>query len=325
MQTGHLRPYFGKVCTNLTEFCEKTPGILNATLVEDKCTPEEIKDIREARLSFPSVSAAMAVFSATFLVFYISFALPYRALRWARLWTTLGLFAVVFFTINAGLATFQHHLEDSIVGGLIGLLFSLYTVFLHLNAFANRLSVSNPLSAKRAGEENVHNKSNIEGGKLSTLSDPFDENGSLSQSGGAGGLFGGADNDRDWFWKNFHIPRVRQSARNMWRRSENYFARGGAARSAGAANDVNSRGTSPRATSAGARGHSNAYINPAFNGGSGRNDEGHILSNHLHQETRFGGLSGTSNGGLASTANLHPGANHRASNALRTFQASSNA
>lgn len=346
VQTGALRPYFGTFCKNLTEHCKSSPETLNATQVDDLCKGISSEDMREARLSFPSVSGALAAYSGTFMILYLAFALPYRALRFIRLWITLGLVAIVFFTVNAGLSTFQHHSEDMIVGLIIGLLFALYAVFIHLNAFANRLSVSNPLSAKRAGEENVGNKKNIEGGPLSSspFSDPFDETGSLSNrgSGSAGGLFGGGnsggggENDKDWFWKNFHIPRVRQSARNMWRRSENYFS------GRGRGGNRNVTNTSPRtsglhpttttATTNLSRHTSNAYINPAFNGGGSRLNDDHILANHLHQETRFGGNGGNGNGngngalGASNTANLHhPGANHRASSTLRTFQASSNA
>lgn len=294
VQTGELRPYFRNVCTNLSDFCDRNPlSVLNASAVNHYCDNSDA--VRNGRLSMPSFSAAMSAYSAFFLILYLAFALPYRAFRFFRLWSTLALLLVVFFTINSGLSTYQHFIHDMIIGVLIGLFFAFYAVFIHLNAFTNQLSTSNFFGAKRTAT-NIN--SSIESGANETANSEhlFDE---ISHSN----LF--ADTGKEWSW-NFHIPRVhtlRQSAHNLWRKSENYF-------NGQRPNHLNASSASTNSPRTNAK-VSNAYINPAFSGGA--RDE-NILANHLHQETRFGsnGSNGTGNGAHSFSANQRP-------NTLRTF------
>lgn len=296
-QTGALRPYFMHTCVALTAL----PCPSNMSIVSQLCGAD---DLKVAQTSFPSMSAAMLVYAVTFVVLYLCFALPYRALRFLRVWMVLALLVLTGLVFNARMSTNQSHLSDMVVGTLIGLFLALFIVFIHLNAFANRLSNSNFFGANRTNRDRA---ASVEGQTGTGESDLFDE---VSHSN----LF--ADSDKDWFWKNFHIPRVhtlRQSARNMWRKSENYFNR---------PSMVDSVTNTPKSNHK----MSNAYINPAFNGG--RDDSGsshnhtgsNILANHLHQESRFGSNARDS---IVSGSNNLNGNHNQARSTLRTFQANS--
>jgi hypothetical protein len=286
-QTGEPRPYFANVTCGNFSISHCMEGITP----ENACPNTPKDELKEARMSFPSMTAGMSFYATVFLVLYLSFALPYRGVRFLRVWLILGIAFVTVLAFNARLSTNQNHVWDMVVGLFIGLFFALYIVFIHLNAFANRLSNSNFLGANRSAKDCI----NTVEGQLDSTSQ-FDQ---VSHSD----IF--AENDKpDWFqfqWKNFHIPRVhtlRQSARNMLRRTDNYFGNRPAA-----AADQGSNNT-PRAN------HklSNAYINPAFNS---RDDS--ILSNHLHQDGPR----------LTARESFNSNNTNNQRSALRTFQANS--
>lgn len=147
LQAGVLRPYFIQVCPELERYCSSNAASLNYTEVESLCTTTSQSVLDQARMSFPSMSTAIAFYSSLFTVLYTTFTVPYRVVRPSRV--VLGLIILACLVANERVTSNNNHPADVIVGCLIGLFFSLFICIGHLNMFANQLSVTNPFSSKR--------------------------------------------------------------------------------------------------------------------------------------------------------------------------------
>ncbi|KAI2803827.1 Phospholipid phosphatase- protein type 5 [Blomia tropicalis] len=311
-QTGMIRPNLLETCPKLADLCRSSvANQLNHSQLTDNCSPA---DLKRSQMSFPSLTGSLVAYSTLYLILYLWYAMPYRALRFVRIYATLALMATSILTLNTRYLLNQNSLISLCVGSIIGILFALFIVYAHLNAFANRLSTTNVLAANRiASSGRSLSTSNNNGNNSASITNEqlFDSSSSISQSN----LF--ADDEKEWFWKSFRIPRVhtfRQSARNMWKRSENLFNNSRTSLSNNNNNGSNQttmrkNGKSTATTVS----SNNAYINPAFNA---RDDS--ILANHIHQDSRFSRQDSTPN---SNVPNVQYSSTETRNNQMRTFQA----
>lgn len=215
VQTGFIRPDFALTCPPVVDQCRSNP----AGLLDVNATCHEF-DTRDGQMDFPSITSGFSTYVGAFLILYTAFVFSFRPFRVLRVFLATTVATLSLLLSISKYTSFRNSLSAVIVGMLIGLAIALYIVFLQLNAFANRLSDSNFFSAKRVTSQTV-----------STVG-------------------GGGQSKPDWFWRDFHIPRV-QHIRSS-------------------AQQPNSR-LSQRSQ--------RAYINPAFDG-----HQHDFLDNQLHRE-----------------------------------------
>lgn len=243
LQTGYLRPNFLFICEELTNFCFQK---LNSFPDPENLCKNNSDSVRTGRMSFPSLTTGLSTYVTIFLAFHLTFALPHRALRILRIFGITCLLTLSLLLSLSRVTTDNNSMMDVLFAIPIGLLFALYTVFLHVNAFANRMSNTNFCSSKRTNSNETlgNNTNDLDRISISSLNQ---------------------NENQDWFWKRFHIPRAQAFGKN----TRNMFSRG----------DKQLSHVSSFNSNRNLHNHdSKTYINPAF---ESRND---ILDNHLHRD-----------------------------------------
>lgn len=138
--------------------------------------------------SFPSLVSTQSTYTGLFLILYLTAALSQRGLRGIRAILLLIIFLLSIMLSMSRVTTLQNHPIDVVVGMIIGTLIALYIVFMHLNSFTNRMSMTNFFSARPSYCQNS--------GGSSALVQNFDKQ--------------TMDPDDPVIWKNFRIPRAQQ-------------------------------------------------------------------------------------------------------------------
>lgn len=189
LQVGRYRPYLLSICP---DFCSNNSN----------CTEDLGNKMIEARKSFPSLTSSLSTYAALFMILYLAAAINHRAGRMIR--TIMSVCLVIgslSISINRVLA-FKSHLSDVIVGIIIGSLFAIYIVFIHLNSFANILSKTNPFSSRKRwtikkilGYDDSDDDNNNDG----------DDNDKIDHHQYNRNLI----SEEIKFWNQFRIPRVR--------------------------------------------------------------------------------------------------------------------
>lgn len=185
-QLASPRPYYLVLCPRLVAYCGNNTDAdhhLNHSVVEELCSELDSFELSEARMSFPSSSTSLATYSAMFLLLYTSFVTAHRGLRWARIWVVLALVVLPALVATSRVQSNHNHVVDVVVGAALGASIAVYIVFVHLNVFANRITVSNFFTANRQATKH-------------------------ESSAGATSKHHEESADKEWYWKSFHIPRV---------------------------------------------------------------------------------------------------------------------
>ncbi|PVD23696.1 hypothetical protein C0Q70_16969 [Pomacea canaliculata] len=115
---GRLRPHFLSVCSpqNLPLNCS------NIFIVQDVCTGDSPDKIKEARLSFPSGHASMAMFAAAFLMMYLQARLVCSYVKLLKTVMQVAVFCLALLTCLSRISDFKHHWSDVLGGSLLGLI-----------------------------------------------------------------------------------------------------------------------------------------------------------------------------------------------------------
>ncbi|XP_076463267.1 phospholipid phosphatase 1-like isoform X2 [Babylonia areolata] len=137
---GRLRPHFLDACKpqNLPADCSKV------FITDNVCTGEE-SVVKEARLSFPSGHSSMAVYFATFLMFYLQGRLVCRTVKMVRPFLQVAVFCMAFYTCLSRVSDYKHHWSDVLGGALLGT-FVCYLTMVWLGDF-HYLSLQRTLAA----------------------------------------------------------------------------------------------------------------------------------------------------------------------------------
>ena len=150
LSVGELRPNFIDICKpNFTEIeCTDNFGF-PVYVTNYTCYGTDTKNIREARLSFPSGHASFIVYNMVFLIFFFELK-PYipRGIRSA---VTLLMAIIGILVAVTRLYDYKHHPNDLIGGSIIGIVTAIFTYFYHLrlNVLPRETEV-NPIDATRS-------------------------------------------------------------------------------------------------------------------------------------------------------------------------------
>ncbi|XP_041455479.1 phospholipid phosphatase 3-like isoform X2 [Lytechinus variegatus] len=117
---GRLRPHFLDICqpdfNNLT--CSEGPRQIY--IMDDVCMPEDPKRMLEARRSFPSGHAAVAVYTMLFVVLYMQSRWSWRDTVFLRpLVQVIALFLALY-TCLSRISDYKHHWSDVFGGAVMG-------------------------------------------------------------------------------------------------------------------------------------------------------------------------------------------------------------
>ncbi|XP_054158004.1 phospholipid phosphatase-related protein type 1-like, partial [Oppia nitens] len=240
--TGRLRPYFLTVCQTIHEICKRlslentgidyetrAPVNYRHVWVDPTDFPDTVlcqnqtSIIRSARMSFPSGTASLSTYSALFIVLYITYAWTARSSRVFKLWFTVTSVICLLIVCAGKVTTHDNHWDDIVAGLVIGIGFALYICYTQLNLFSDLLVSGGSGSGDQPISDTLENQSQ--------MTDDED--------------------DGQWFWRYFHIPRV-----NLLRRSARYFRKRTAEPNIGCGTGMSSM--TPRL------GSNSSYVNPAF-------------------------------------------------------------
>ncbi|KAL3995202.1 PAP2 family protein [Acanthocheilonema viteae] len=123
---GELRPIFLDICNPLYDsgYCHNQTYILNY-----KCRGNKYNHtVKEARLSFFSGHASLAMTAATFFIIYVQSRIPHRGLAIiAKPLIQLFALGLGFYTGYTRVIDGMHHLHDVVVGYIVGILLGYIT------------------------------------------------------------------------------------------------------------------------------------------------------------------------------------------------------
>lgn len=136
--TGRMRPHFFDVC-------KPNWSALNCSgFVEDyECTGKDVDKILEARLSFPSGHASLAVYTATYVMLYMQARVQWESV--VMILKHLIQSTVMFLGIYVALTRVvdnQHHWSDVLAGSLLGFGIACVMVFAISDLYKNPLAKS---------------------------------------------------------------------------------------------------------------------------------------------------------------------------------------
>ncbi|CAH1773583.1 unnamed protein product [Owenia fusiformis] len=135
IMTGRLRPNFLEVCQPNQTMCRLMSSQTDAT-----CTASNRDDIRNARLSFPSLHASVTSFSAIYLVIYIHGTITTHHVRIMQPFLSLTFVILSLLCGYSRVGRYQSHWTDVLAGFILGPLMALYLGVYVLNSFQERMS-----------------------------------------------------------------------------------------------------------------------------------------------------------------------------------------
>lgn len=116
--TGRLRPHFLSVCQ------PNQMALLNctsSTYIEDNiCTRKSDWKMANARLSFPSGHASLAIYTATFLILYLHERVTWKFSRLAKPCLQIILALTGIFVALSRISDYMHHWSDVLAGSILG-------------------------------------------------------------------------------------------------------------------------------------------------------------------------------------------------------------
>ncbi|KAG8176434.1 hypothetical protein JTE90_026652 [Oedothorax gibbosus] len=132
---GRLRPHFLDVCK---------PSI-NCSLVIDPheyimpiCLGENLKAIREARLSFPSGHSSFSAYTMVYAVIYLQACMQCKTNRLLKPFMQFLILMMTWFTALSRISDYKHHWSDVLVGFLQGVLVAVLVAFFVSDLFTKR-------------------------------------------------------------------------------------------------------------------------------------------------------------------------------------------
>ncbi|KAG8183163.1 hypothetical protein JTE90_029519 [Oedothorax gibbosus] len=132
---GRLRPHFLDVCK---------PSV-NCSLVKDPheyimpiCLGENLKGIREARLSFPSGHSSFSAYTMVYAVIYLQACMQCKTNRLLKPFMQFLILMMTWFTALSRISDYKHHWSDVLVGFLQGVLVAVLVAFFVSDLFTKR-------------------------------------------------------------------------------------------------------------------------------------------------------------------------------------------
>lgn len=116
--TGRLRPHFLSVCQpNQLALQNCTSSVYIEDII---CTRKSDWKLHNARLSFPSGHASIAVYTATFLVLYLQKRVTWKFTRLAKPCLQVMLALTGIFVALSRISDYMHHWSDVLAGAILG-------------------------------------------------------------------------------------------------------------------------------------------------------------------------------------------------------------
>lgn len=138
IMVGRLRPNFLEICRPNLTMCLSGDS-RNQMFDDEICTSKDPKAVREGKLSFPSMHAAMTAFSAIYLAIYLHHTIRAHSVRVMRPFASL---AFVMLSILCCLSRYglnESHWEDVAFGFLLGAVLAIYMGVFSLNNFREHM------------------------------------------------------------------------------------------------------------------------------------------------------------------------------------------
>ncbi|XP_037070512.1 putative phosphatidate phosphatase isoform X1 [Pollicipes pollicipes] len=114
---GRLRPHFITVCQ--PDF-NKINCSGHAFIEDFECLGDNVKAIREARLSFPSGHASFSFYTMVYLALYLQARLTWRATKLLRPFLQFICVMLCWYTALSRVSDYKHHPTDVLGGAVLG-------------------------------------------------------------------------------------------------------------------------------------------------------------------------------------------------------------
>ncbi|XP_050408642.2 phospholipid phosphatase 3 [Patella vulgata] len=122
---GRLRPHFITVCKP-----DYSKFNCSAGFIEDPhCTGDNAKQLLEARISFPSGHASMAVYTMMFTVLYLEKRFTWDGVLLLKPFIQTWLFYMAYYTCMTRISDYKHHWSDVFGGAILGFIIALLMIY----------------------------------------------------------------------------------------------------------------------------------------------------------------------------------------------------
>lgn len=131
---GRLRPHFIYVCQPDWSLVNDTSGYIQG---DEICMTTDRTLLNEARLSFPSGHASIAMYCGIFLVLYLLKRFTWKRIVFIRPLIQLVAFSAALYTCMTRISDYKHHWHDALGGALLGAVMAFVSIFYINNVFGS--------------------------------------------------------------------------------------------------------------------------------------------------------------------------------------------